>query len=373
MLTCGPQMGKIFKPDDIKNTRLYLMYSLVFFLWAIEPACKQHHTTISLVWQDNKAVAIIIPTGMIKDNFSTRVIIQGSNNQTSILGGFVKQGSSVNFKPLIPLSPGLAYEIWQGNRLIGSIKVPVNIGKAPELVAIYPMQDTVPENLLKFYFRFSAPMRTGEVLNHIYLLDNHQDTMRNVFLNLQPELWDKTGTVLTLWLDPGRIKRDLMLNHQLGNPLKRSQSYRLIVSHEWKDNRGLTLAKTFIKKFTAGDRDGTVPDIAKWELHIPKPGGNEPLIIKTHEPLDHYLLQESVTITDSKGKILYTNNVVSDQDKTLKLTPLPEWTAGKYSLLVKANLEDLCGNNLNRVFDRDIRKDGQLHKTFFIREFEVGK
>ena len=40
------------------------------------------------------------------------------------------------------------------------------------------------------------------------------------FLDLQPELWNAEGTVLTLWLDPGRIKRDLIPNKELGIPLK---------------------------------------------------------------------------------------------------------------------------------------------------------
>ena len=77
----------------------------------------------------------------------------------------------------------------------------------------------MPENLLKIYLRFSHPMREGQSDKYISLIKNGKDTLPDVFLNLQPELWNEDRTVLTVWLDPGRIKRDLQPNLKLGNPL----------------------------------------------------------------------------------------------------------------------------------------------------------
>ena len=92
-------------------------------------------------------------------------------------------------------------------------------------MAIYPTQDTVPENLLKIYLQFSKPMREGQALRHIELLKNNRDTLPGVFLDLQPELWNVDRTTLTVWLDPGRIKRDLQPNGPIG---KRRKEIRMI-------------------------------------------------------------------------------------------------------------------------------------------------
>ena len=38
--------------------------------------------------------------------------------------------------------------------------------------------------------------------------------MKSIFLELENELWNPEHTQLTLWLDPGRIKRDLIPNQR---------------------------------------------------------------------------------------------------------------------------------------------------------------
>src|SRR5476651_1203354 len=285
MLTCGHQMVKIFKLNCLRNAGLYAMYSLVFFLYVLASGCSRSDDHVVLVWKDGRAVGIAIHDGLfnnksaadVKD--SLKVVLTGSKADAGILGSFVTDWHGVDFEPLIPLSPGLSYDVLLSGKRIARKKVPVNTGEAPKLTAIYPETDTVPENLLKFYFQFSHPMRTGLVLDHICLLDKNKDTMQRVFLNLQPELWDKTGTVLTLWLDPGRIKRSLVLNKELGNPLKTNESYTLVVSQNWKDNRGLSLAQSYTKHFTVGERDGVMPDINKWQINTPKSGTSGALTI----------------------------------------------------------------------------------------------
>ena len=378
-LTFGHQMARIYKLSFMKNARLYAKYSLVFFLLVIFGACKKHNKNITLVWKGHRATGILIPQYLIRDvsalgaSHSVKVIISGNKESQGILGDFTLNDDQVLFEPLIPLSPGLSYAILQDNKLIGQIKVPLNTGEqAPQLITIYPEKDTVPENQLKFYFHFSKPMRTGQSLDHVYLLDAHKDTMRNVFLNLQPELWDTSGTVLTLWLDPGRIKRGLVLNKKLGNPLKKAERYQLVVSQEWKDNRGLKLAKNYTKQFVAGDRDEQSPDITNWQLNIPKAGTSSRLIIDTRENLDHYLLQESIRIVDANGAMIKGTSELSAKDRQWKFTPAGPWKAQTYKIKVAGKLEDLAGNNLNRVFDRDITKDKQSRdNAYYERGFEI--
>jgi hypothetical protein len=370
-------MVKIFNVKKQQNTRLSLLLNLVFCLLAGAVSCQHKKDEVSLVYQSDRATAIVIPLSLVRNAANSRlqqsvkVVLTGRKSKQGIFGEFVTVGNALHFQPLIPLSPGLGYDIFQDERWIGHVKVPEIQGKAPELLAIYPQADTLPENQLKLYLRFSKPMRTGNALNFICLLDKNKDTLQKVFLNLQPELWDASGTVLTLWLDPGRIKRSLVLNRELGNPLKKAESYQLIVSNQWKDNRGIKLVKTYTKRFTAGNRDEQIPNITTWKINNPKAATKNALMISTGEALDHYLLQECIVVLDDKGIEQKGKVTLSGGDNTWTFTPDEPWRSGHYQIQVAAKLEDLAGNNLNRVFDRDLHKDTQQNKEFFVRRFEV--
>ena len=303
---------------------------------------------------------------------AVHVQLFNSKKPTNLLGSLKKAGNAVVFRPLIAFTPGLTYTVWQGKKQIGQISVLANKRQTPpQLVAIYPGMDTLPENLLKVYFRFSKPMRVGQSLQHIKLLNSKGDTLLNTFLDLQPELWDTTATVLTLWLDPGRIKRDLAPNLRMGNPLKQGEQYRLLISGKFQDAQGIPLAKDHQKQFTVGKRDEIAPDIGTWLLNFVKAGTSGKLIINTVEPLDHFLLQESVSVLNSEGDIVNGRIHFSVNDANWQFTPAQPWKAGNYTLAVNARLEDLAGNNLNRLFDRDITKNAKRNEVVYKRMFTV--
>lgn len=354
-----------------------MICSLAFFSLLALSACQQQEESIELVWNDQQATAISIPWHFVKNTSpgdkapSIKVVLANGNNK-AILGSFSTGNSSLLFEPLIPLTSGLTYHILKNDQLIGQVIVPFNPNeKAPELVAIYPLLDTLPENLLKLYVHFSKPMRSGESLQFIHLLGEKGDTLRNVFLNLQPELWDTTSTVLTLWLDPGRIKRGLTLNRALGNPLKMGETYHLLISSTWKGQNGLKLAQAYRKTFVAGKRDEQAPDLKQWQLQVPRSSTTTPLEIKTRETLDHYLLSESIGIVDQNNSLIKGTISLDKKDQQVLFVPTQPWKAQRYRLQVDARLEDLAGNNLNRVFDRDITKSKSRNKSYYELEFEV--
>lgn len=369
--TFGLRMVKIFNSIHVKNTRLCLKYSLVFFLLTFFAACKNGESKLSIVYEKQFPVGIQMPKGLINGTIDDlKVIDQNASAKTSILGVFKDQDSVILFKPLIPLTFGFRYQIYNGQKLIGSIQVPIAKNSAPELIKIYPDVDTIPENLLKIYMAFSKPMRTGESLDYIALLAKNGDTMRNVFLNLQPELWDTSGKVLTVWLDPGRIKRDLTLNQKLGNPLKNDQTYQLVISQNWKDHQGLKLKNDYKKEFIAGERDDQIPNVNNWLISQPIPHTRSTLNVNTKEYLDHYLLLESIEVLDGRGKKV-KGKVMVNSDDSWAFTPAQNWQKGIYQLQINNRLEDLAANNLNRVFDRDVRKDKQQNKTFTYLPFKA--
>ncbi len=233
-----------------KRVRISWPSQLILFSLFLLVSCAESQETLqgSIVirWKNNQAMGLSVALSQFKAPSKEthpqlfRVQLANSNPKIVVLGDYSIQNDSLIFEPLIPLTPGLQYEMLLESRLVGKIAIP-KPEPSTTLTGIYPSQDTLPENLLKFYFVFSGPMREGRSLSYISLLDAKGDTLPNTFLNLQPELWNAEKTVLTLWLDPGRIKRDLQPNKSLGAPLTKGNRYTLVVSERWPDELGAGL------------------------------------------------------------------------------------------------------------------------------------
>jgi hypothetical protein len=82
--------------------------------------------------------------------------------------------------------------------------------------SVSPSAEVLPENLLRFYFQFSAPMSRGEAYSHIRLLNAAGRAVADPFLELNEELWSGDGRRFTLLFDPGRIKRGLKPREEVG-------------------------------------------------------------------------------------------------------------------------------------------------------------
>jgi hypothetical protein len=371
------------RPEHIKGLihffacPFWILTCLIFIL-----SCSGHKegsTTLDIVWENERATGVIVPSIYLREvpvdsiNTLLRIYLSASGGRTAILGDYQKGDDGVVFRPLIPFTSGLTYEVSVGGKPIGKIKIPVpHHSDLPSLTAIYPSQDTLPENTLKFYFRFSHPMREGQALKHITLLKNGTDTVSGTFLDLQPELWNMNYTLLTLWLDPGRIKRDLQPNKRLGVPLVSAASYTLVVGSGWADIRGAVIGENFRKDFFVAARDSIRPDVKQWTLKMPKQNTTDPLVIQFNESLDRVLLNEAVRIIFADGNSVGGKMELKDEETVLEFRPESPWAKGSYAIESEERLEDLAGNNLNRLFDRDITKETDLstQKTFS-RKFEI--
>ena len=250
--------------------------------------------------------------------------------------------------------------------------VPFDTNSKKPTLSIYPSQDTLPENILKMYFHFSEPMVEGQSLGHIYLQNKNGDTLSGIFLELLPELWNDEGTLLTLWFDPGRIKRDLIPNQQMGNPLQDGEAYTLHVSGKWKSKDGLELSESYSKKFVASKRDEIIPDINGWSLITPQSGTVSPLLIAFNDLLDFSLIQSTIQILDENKKVLAGEIQLMKEEAAIIFAPASAWKKGNYVLQVEPRLEDLAGNNLSRPFDRDLKKEqAMIEKKNYERGFAV--
>ena len=74
---------------------------------------------------------------------------------------------------------------------------------------------------------------------------------------------------------------------------------------------------------------------------------------------------------NDEGIILETSLRVMNEEKTIEILPNKKWKAGWYRLRITSYLEDLAGNNLNRLFDRDVNTPQNKEKGFGERLFEI--
>jgi hypothetical protein len=240
---------------------------------------------------------------------------------------------------------------------------------------VYPTTDRLPMNQLKLYLHFSAPMRQDRASKHVKLLE--QPSGREVpdaFLQFDKELWDPDRTRLTIFFDPGRIKRGLLPNLQLGLPLQEGRRYRLQVGRDWQDASGAPLVEDYLKEFEVVAVDRVSPDIDNWNLSSPKPHSKLPLIVRFSEPLDHGLLQRLLVVFDANDDPLRGEIEVRQHEKQWEFHPVNPWAEGEYTLKVDTWLEDLAGNNLRRLFDVDLKdpnyrvnNDRKLSISFLVK------
>ncbi len=342
--------------------RLCATYSLIFFVSGLLAACRQpDNDHITIRWNGNRAIGISIPSHSLQsvpvDSLDQLLSVRLADKETAIAGNYQRVDNDIIFEPVVPFTRGLHYVVWLRNSRLDEIIIPnLSTNDQPALLAIYPSQDSLPDNLLKIYLRFSRPMREGQSQKYITLLRNKTDKLSGVFLDLQPELWNADRTLLTLWLDPGRIKRDLQPNKLLGTPLRIGNQYQLTVSADWTDEQGATLQKPVTKTFLSVQRDSLLPAPAQWTMQKPVAGSAQPLQVAFGEALDYSLLMETLHIFQPDGQPVSGKWLLSDEEKRGSFKPDEAWKMGRYSLQIENRLEDLAGNNLNRPFDRDITR-----------------
>jgi len=360
--TFGLQVRDIYKKFVIGEIRLYIAYNLIFFFLSLAFSCRQSaEKKIRIRWNGEKADGIFIPkslTGDVPaDSIANIVSVQRNRNgqDNAILGNFSTDSDLILFEPLIPFTPGMQYKIFARKKPVGLIEIPMpDASGAPSVTSIFPSADTLPDNLLKVYIQFSKPMREGKSAENIALIKHNNDTVSGAFLDLQPELWNQDRTRLTLWLDPGRIKRDLQPNKLLGAPLRKNSDYRIVISRNWQDEQGARLSKEYSKKFITSGRDSLSPDPELWKIKLPAPATNQPVAFQFNEPIDYSLLNECLSIRTSDGKSVSGRWEILNQERGCHFIPDDSWSSGHYLLFIETRLEDLAGNNINRLFDRDI-------------------
>jgi hypothetical protein len=284
-------------------------------------------------------------------------------NMPAVTGKYFVQKGALVFKPQFALQPNINYRaIFRPENLPGGSGAPItsqhriaaDLGPATTVVsAIHPSVDQIPENVLKFYLQFSAPMSGGHIYDFIQLLDADGKAVELPFLEIDEELWDPAMTRLTLFLDPGRIKRGVRPLVEIGPSLRVGKNYTLRISREWKDANGKPLQSDFEKKFRVTEADREPPDPTRWKIVTPKAGSKEPLQVQFDEPMDHALAQRILRVFNSSAIEMNGAVELTEHDVNWKFRPEKVWEPGQYQIRVPTIIEDLAGNNIGKPFDVD--------------------
>ena len=290
---------------------------------------------------------------------ATRVAVRPSSSRDlpsrpETAGRVVADGDDACFVPRFPFLAGTEYEVELDGTVVGTATCPAppSSRATTEVVAIHPTATTVPRNLLRCYVEFSAPMREAGT-THVRLIDADGAPLAGALLPTEYELWDPERRRLTVLLDPARIKRGLVSHRTVGYPLREHTSVTMVVDAAFPDASGrpLRTGATRTWQVVGDERRRVMP--SSWSLAPGAAGTTEPLQVTFDRPLDHGLVARCLRVVGSAGPVVGAITVGSG-DRSWAFAPAAPWLDAPHHLVVERVLEDVAGNSVQRVFDRDL-------------------
>ena len=285
-----------------------------------------------------------------------------AGQDTPVAGVYLISGRRILFRPAFPFDPGREYAVrLDPSKLpeprrepasVTAVSLPATKATAPatEVAGISPGAGVWPENLLRFYIHFSAPMSRATALDFVTLSEAGGALVRDAFLPLDVDLWNSDRTRFTVFFDPGRVKRGIRPNVELGRALIAGRRYVLTIRSGWPDATGRPLAADYRYEFQAAPAEERAIDPAAWRITTPAGGTRDALVVAFPWALDRGLLQRALGIAKDGAPVAGEATIDSD-DRAWRFTPATAWTAGPFSLVVLTLLEDPAGNRVGRPFE----------------------
>jgi hypothetical protein len=275
----------------------------------------------------------------------------------AIAGTYTVEARGLSFQPRLPFVTGVRYLARfdrAGVRVDRAFEVspPAVPPEGPRVLAVHPSGDTLPENALRLYVQFSRPMSARGATGHVHLMDDGGREVPLAFVPIEDGLWDPNHTRLTLLLHPGRIKRGVAPGERMGPPLRADRKYRLVVDGAITDLAGTPMGEPFVRPFRTTEADRASPRLADAAVTAPR-SARDAVVVTLPEPLDHALLQRWVWVEDDRGRAVPGRASISAGETRWAFHPEEPWTPGRYTVRLRAGLEDRAGNRFDRLFDRD--------------------
>jgi hypothetical protein len=287
-----------------------------------------------------------------------------ADDAPAMLGAYALDGDIVRFTPAFPLDAGRQYQAsFDPSRIPGrpaaapivraTLGRPAEVREPTTVVThVYPSGDEIPENVLRMYVEFSAPMGRKSGVEHITLLNHDGREIPGAVLPLDYEFWSPDHRRFTVFFDPGRVKQGILPNREMGRAFTPGQTVTLAIRREWLDEHGQPLKEDYRRTFRVREADEAPLDPARWTVAAPPRAGRAPLTVTFPEPLDHGLLMRALGVRRN-GEPVEGNAEVDANETRWRFTPRDAWEPGGYQLLVLDILEDLAGNQIGRAFEVD--------------------
>jgi hypothetical protein len=298
-----------------------------------------------------------------------RVSVDGPDETNPpVVGLYRVAASTLDFVPMFPFDAGRGYLVAIDPKKLTPpraaesfrtvVVMPAGEARASSttVTRVWPSSPVLPENLLRMYLEFSAPMAKEHGRDFLKLVEvganGREVEVKDAFLALDVDFWSPDGRRYTLLFDPGRVKRGILPNDQVGRALKPGRKFAVIVDPKWRDQHGQPLAAPFRHEFTAGSAQMAALDPAAWKIQDPSSTVQGPLVIQFPKPLDHGLLQRAIGV-ERDGKAIAGDIAIGADETEWRFTPRSPWIAGSYDVIVLSILEDPMGNQIGRTFDVD--------------------
>lgn len=289
--------------------------------------------------------------------------VSGPSSAVAVAGRHAVVDGTVRFTPMYPLDPGRRYEVvfdpagapgaglGHLQKIAREVTTPAAAPTPPVSVsAVFPTGPLVPSNLLRMYIVFSGPMgsRTGQ--DYVTIVDPRGVEMKGALLPLDTDLWNGDRRRFTILFDPGRVKRGILPNREMGRPLRPGDAFTLVVRREWPDAHAKPLASEFRKDYRVGPPIERPLSISQWRLAPPPAGSREPLRVTFPAALDHGLLQRALSVLRADTGVAGDISIVNGETEW-RFVPRDPWTAGPHAVAVLPVLEDPAGNRIGQAFE----------------------
>jgi hypothetical protein len=311
----------------------------------------------------------------------------GGEYLPDVFGRYEVLERGIRFVPHFPFEAGIRYRASFDPRPLGipelsevttlEFSLPRELSAVPTQVRqVFPSSDSLPENVLRFYVCFSESMQRGRAEEHIELLGPDGRPAPDVLYRPPVELWDRGMRNLTILLDPGRLKRAVGPNRELGQPLKVGERYTLVIGSGMLDLCGRPLRESYYKAFQVAAAIRSPVTIEQWKILPPLTRSRQPLALLFPQPLDWALLWHAITVVSKGGQPMPGQVAVEQDERRWSFIPASPWIRGSYYVRIAASLEDVCGNNILGAFDRPLRSGGEIARErasglFHLLPFDV--
>ena len=222
---------------------------------------------------------------------------------------------------------------------------------------VHPSTSEIPENLLRFYVHFTAPMSRGDALRWVRLEDSTGDSIEHAFLALEDELWDPRPRASPSCSTPAASRAVCDHAPELGRALAQGREVTLVIDARWPDASGRPLGETDSAARSASARPTRPRPIRRTGGSSRRArAGESPLRIALGEPLDPHCSSGWCGSRTQRAGPLAGSIELGDDERSWSFTPDAPWSAGRHAVSIDRRLEDLAGNRVGRAFEVDLTR-----------------